>query len=402
MPKVALISNISHYYHTALSLHRHGYLGTYITGPSALENESWMRRFGYSFHRLWKERMLRGIPPSAVKRIWLPEIVRKTILRFGGSGEYSNWAHNELFARKAARLMPDCDVVHFVNTVGWQAAAKAKRRGATLICDMREEHPNFQESLLAEEAKRLNIEFTAPGSSYKHHVLQEVGIADYIFCPSVYAKRTFLEHGVSEEKLVVCPYGVDSARFTTGEERPRIRKTFSILFLGQICMRKGVHYLLEGFRNAALADARLILAGPVDPSFRPVLEQYRGLFEEIGSVAYSRVHQHYLGADLFVMPSLADSYGLAVLEAMSAQLPVIVSENTGAAGQITNGREGFVVPIRDSQAIADRLTFLYENREQCASMGMAARITAQSLDWANYQSICANFYKSLFSVSSSL
>jgi glycosyltransferase involved in cell wall biosynthesis len=161
-------------------------------------------------------------------------------------------------------------------------------------------------------------------------------------------------------------------------------------------MRKGIHYLLEGFRQANLPDARLILAGPVDPAFRGILDRYRGLYEEAGAVPRTQVRERYLDADVFVMPSLADSYGLVVSEAMSTGLPVIVSENTGMADLITDGREGYVVPIRDSGAIAEKLTFLYENREQLASMGAAAIATARSVDWSNYQRVCADFYKTLF------
>ena len=179
-------------------------------------------------------------------------------------------------------------------------------------------------------------------------------------------------------------------------EKPSPRKTFTVLFLGQICMRKGIHYLLEGFRNARLADARLVLAGPVDPLFRPILEGYRGLFDEVGVVRHSQVREYYLTADVLVMPSLADAYPLVVLEAMSTGLPVIVSENTGMADLIRKGGEGFVVPIRDSRAIAEKLTVLHENRERCASMGMAAMATIHLLDWKNYQNVCAKFYESLF------
>jgi len=82
--------------------------------------------------------------------------------------------------------------------------------------------------------------------------------------------------------------------------------------------------------------------------------------------------QQYQKADVFVMPSLADSYALVVLEAMSAGLPVIISENAGTADLIENGREGFVVPIRNTREIAEKLTFLYENRERCAHMGMGS------------------------------
>jgi glycosyltransferase involved in cell wall biosynthesis len=394
MPKVELISNIFHYYHTALSLHRCGYLGDYITGPSALDNEASIQRWGRIFERLWIERRLECIPPHLVKRMWLPEIAQKAVKRLGGTGEQSNWVHNELFARKAARLMTDCDVVHFVNSVGREAARKAKRSGAVAICDMREEHPDYQAQILSEEAKRLKIQFTVPGSSYRHRIIEELHLADYIFCPSSYAKRTFVTQGISADKLVVCPYGVDIKQFT-GRERPRPSGQFNVLFLGNICMRKGVHYLLEAFQSAGLRNARLLLAGPIDPSFRPVLDRY-SLFERVGPIPHSQVHEQYKKADVFVIPSLADSYPLVALEAMSAGLPVIVSENTGTAGVIENGREGFVVPVRNAREIAEKLTFLYENREQCARMGMAAASAASVLSWENYEKVCADFYKSLF------
>lgn len=395
MPTVELISDVFHYYHTALALHRQEFLGNYITGPSLLSDEGWLGRLGGPFERLWRERRLDGLPPRKVKRTWLPEIMRRAIPRLGGSGERANYVHNDLFARRAAMMMEDCDVLHFVHSVGWKAARRARRAGTKVICDMREEHPGFQEEILSDEAQRLGVPFKVPGASFRHRVLEEIALADYIFCPSRYARRTFLDRGIPEDRVVVCPYGVDVAAFDPGS-RPAAGPTFRILFLGRVCMRKGIQYLLEGFRQAALPDARLILAGPVDPEFRVVLDRYRGLFEETGPIPRLKVRERYLDADVFVMPSLADSYGLVVSEAMSTALPVIVSDNTGMADLITDGREGYVVHIRDSAAIAEKITFLYEHRDIGRSMGAAAMATARSLDWNNYQEICSDFYAALF------
>ena len=395
MSTVELISNVSHYYYTALSLHRHGYLGHYITGPSLLDDEAWLRRLGGPFERLWRERRLAGIPAKKIKRAWLPEISRRIAGRLGVSGERTNQLHNELFAREAEIMASECDVLHFVHSVGWRAARHAKRQGAKVICDMREEHPRFQEKILSEEAERLGIEYSGPGPGIRDRVLEEIDLADYIFCPSSYARRTFLEQGVRPEQVVVCPYGVDPESFGVNEN-PRRKEPFTILFLGRVCMRKGLHYLLEGFREAGLGGARLILAGPVDSAYRPILDQYQGLFEETGAIPHPQVREQYLRADVFVMPSLADSFGLVVSEAMSTGLPVIVSQNTGMADLITDGREGFIVPIRDSRAIADKLTDLYQDRERCASMGRAAIMTARKLDWNTYQGACGEFYESLF------
>ena len=157
-----LISNIGHYYYTALSLLRVGYLGHYITGPSALDNDAWMARLGDPFKRLWNERRLWGIPPHLVKRMWLPEIIQKGTAKLGWTSEQSNSIHNELFARTASRMVEECDAVHFANSIGREVARKAKMNGAKVICDMREEHPNFQETILSEEAKKFGLDFVIP------------------------------------------------------------------------------------------------------------------------------------------------------------------------------------------------------------------------------------------------
>ena len=396
MPRVELISDVFHYYYTALALHRQGFLSHYITGPSLLSDEGWAARMGGSFERLWIERRLAGLPRKSVKRTWMPELVRRAVPLLGGSGERANYVHNDLFARRAAMMMGECEVLHFVHSVGWKAARRAKRAGSKIVCDMREEHPRFQEEILSEEGRQLGVPFHVPGSTFRHRVLEEIELADYIFCPSSYARRTFIDQGVRSDRLVVCPYGVDLAAFDAAARPRRTSGTFRILFLGRVCMRKGIHYLLEGFRRANLPDARLILAGPVDPAFRRVLDRYPGLFEETGPVPRPQVRNRYFDADVFVMPSLADSYGLVVSEAMSTGLPVIVSENTGMADAITDGRDGYVVPIRNSEAIAEKISFLHEHRDQCAAMGQAAAISARSLGWSTYEEACAGFYRSLF------
>jgi glycosyltransferase involved in cell wall biosynthesis len=391
MAKVALISNVFHYYYAALALARSGNLARYITGPSARDSESWMARLGPLGRRIWNERRLEGIPPEFIRRLWLQEIIQKPTTRLGYS-EVANKICGSLFAGRAARRMGDCDTVHFVQAVGWKAARIGKKRGIRVICDMREEHPEYQAEILKDEAGHLGIESIPPGATFRFRVLEEISLADHIFCPSTYAKRTFVARGIGAEKIVVCPYGVDAGTFAPRSAPRPERRPFTVLFLGRLCMRKGLHYLLEGYRKAALPNSRLILAGEVDPHYRPVLNRYRGVYEEAGIIARTRVADLYAAADVFVIPSLADAFGLVVTEAMSAGLPVIVSENTGMADFIRNGQQGFVVPIRDSDAIADHLTFLHQHPEERVRMGQAGVATARRLDWDNYQKVFAGFY----------
>src|SRR5262249_8217957 len=140
--------------------------------------------------------------------------------------------------------------------------------------------------------------------------------------------------------------GVDVARFRPGGPRPRGQ--FRILFVGTLSQRKGIRYLLEAARRLRLPDAELVLAGRMvgsETAFAP----YRDVFRHVTHVPYHEVHALYQDADVFVYPSLHEGSAFAVFEALASGLPVICTPNTGSV--VRDGVEGFLVPVRDVDAI---------------------------------------------------
>jgi glycosyltransferase involved in cell wall biosynthesis len=81
----------------------------------------------------------------------------------------------------------------------------------------------------------------------------------------------------------------------------------------------------------------------------------------------------YNRASVVVFPSLNDGFGLVILEAMACRVPVIATENTGGPDVIRDGVDGFIIPIRDVEALKERLLWLYEHRDACREMGVNAR-----------------------------
>jgi glycosyltransferase involved in cell wall biosynthesis len=94
------------------------------------------------------------------------------------------------------------------------------------------------------------------------------------------------------------------------------------------------------------------------------------------------VQEEFRRADLFVLPTLAEGMALVHLEAMACGVPVITTPNCGSV--VRDGLEGFIVPIRDPRALADRTQQLLEDRDLRQRMGAAARKRARDYTWARY------------------
>ena len=88
--------------------------------------------------------------------------------------------------------------------------------------------------------------------------------------------------------------------------------------------------------------------------------------------------------DVFVFPSLFEGFGLVLLEAMAMGLPIITTTHTAGPDLIEEGREGFIVPIRDANAIAEKLTRLHEDRSLRDEMSASARRRAKEFTWEDY------------------
>jgi glycosyltransferase involved in cell wall biosynthesis len=154
------------------------------------------------------------------------------------------------------------------------------------------------------------------------------------------------------------------------------------LFVGQIGQRKGISYLLKAYDLFRGSGTSLTLVGNFYGSQEP-LRRYRKLFQHVSNVPRERLADFYRRADVFVFPSLLEGMGLVVLEAMASGLPVIVTPN-GPGDIVRDGVDGFVVPTRDVDAIADRLDYFQANPEVRKQMGVNARERALEFTWEAY------------------
>ncbi len=306
-------------------------------------------------------------------------------------GEWRKRAAHELIfaaerevARKAGRLAAGADIVIASYGTGKYAFETVQRSGGHAILSYPIAHNRYQAKLYEEEAG-LAPEFAAAlpkldrlPAEYSQRLEAECALADRIIVGSTFVKHSFIELGYDACKIVVTPYGVDTQRFSPAAA-PRRGGPFRALFVGQIGQRKGMSYLFQGYESFRRPDAELHVVGTFVPGHE-VYDRYSHLYRHTPNVPQQDLPALYQQADVFVFPSLIEGMPLVVLEAMACGIPVIATAH-GPGDIVRDGVDGFIVPIRDPQAIATRLEQLYRDPELRMHMGRNAREQALRHTW---------------------
>jgi len=370
MQVVLATSGKFHTFDLARQLHNRGLLRAIYTGYPRykLKDESLPAPLIHSFP-------LFILAYHAVGRVTRSEAVARNI----------GWYANDLLDRYACATLPPCDVFMGLSGAGLYSGRKAQRRGAVYICDRGSSHIRYQNHILTEEYTRQKQSFIGvdPRSIAKEE--QEYAAADMITVPSTFVKRSFLEMGVADTKLCVIPYGVSLTRFhPVGQPDP---ERFDVLFVGGASVRKGVRYLLEGFEALAHSHKHLTFVGAVQPEIKALIDVFseRLPITCLGHVPQPALKEIMSRSHVLVLPSIEEGLALVQAQAMACGCPVIGTTNSGAEDLLSDGVEGFVTPIRDSEAIAERLQQLADDANLRLRMSQACLARVQSLGgWDQY------------------
>ena len=223
--------------------------------------------------------------------------------------------------------------------------------------------------------------------------------ADRSVVVSRFLARKVVGGGIDGEKVDVVVNGADCRRFNPKVDGSAIREEFGIkpdevlvLQLGRIIQQKRQEDVVRAFALAhkQVPNLRCLLIGWEDPRYTGPFPGYKAELEHIAAeaglgdsliIADARPDAPHLVAacDIVAMPSVEDAWNLAVTEAMAAGKPVVGSELGGMPEQIVDGITGFLVPLYDYAALAERLITLAKDAELRQKMGAAGRIRAESL-----------------------
>lgn len=276
-----------------------------------------------------------------------------------------------------------CDGEIFHSLSGWGVASSrhAHRGGTAVVCDRGSTHIQHQFEVLKVEAKRWDVEIELPAKGIIRREVEHYALADRIFVPSEFVRRTFIDRGVPPETLLVIPYGVDLSMFRPYDKHDQALR---VTFCGQVSLRKGIPYLVEAAR-ALSRKIEVVLIGPEVLETKELLRDAPDNVSWSGPLSRNDLARAFSQSSLFVMPSVEEGLALVILQAMACGLPVIATPETGAEQVITDGVEGLIVPSRDARALATSILTLLDDDDRRASMGQAAaRRVAGMGGWVDY------------------
>jgi len=282
-----------------------------------------------------------------------------------------------LFDYKSSMYLDnDSEIVFFHPSTTFPKSAKqAKKLGSVSVGIATNAHPITNGIFELEEEKVLNKKIRSSSAQNRREELSKnIDSLDYIVAFSDFVKRSYENNKFPAEKIFVANSDIDIDYFN-----PEVKKehdVFRVLFIAHIGALKGLHYLIEAWRNLDLKNSELtILGGFHSNTSSDIKKKYRqeiSLFDNVEWVGFSDdVKYYYNRSSLFVLPSLTEGNPKVVMEAMASGLPVITTEN--ARSIIEYGKSGFVVPVRDSKAIKERIEYLYHNKDEGRRIGRQAR-----------------------------
>jgi glycosyltransferase involved in cell wall biosynthesis len=283
------------------------------------------------------------------------------------------------------QTVPTCNVIHALMGFATEPFEMARSNGALKVVDCPNSHPTSYYGYMQREC-----DLWCPGANVPiprwmfARMNRELEAADVVVCPSNFVQDTMVQNGVPVEKCFVNPFGVDTSIFAP---RAELVQPPVFICVGMICLRKGHQYLFRAFEivKRSVPDAQLICVGEYRSDFRRERVKWGGKFRHYEHLSHQELAPLLARSTAFVLPSVEEGFARVLTEAMAAGLPIIASYESGATTLVQDGVEGFIVPPRDPQRLAEAMVRIAIDRDLNRKMGDAAyRKGAVKNTWQDY------------------
>jgi glycosyltransferase involved in cell wall biosynthesis len=281
----------------------------------------------------------------------------------------------------------DADGFYVFNGAGLEILAHCRQRGLRAVLDQTIAPLSYERKLLQEEREPWPEWFFSPegpgeaADELTRREKTEWQLADTVVCGSEFVRRAVGLEGGPHYKCAVVPYVM--ARLKTGLNTPGrdVNGPLRVLFAGTVTPRKGIQYLLSAARELAGKGFEFRAVGPIAIPEAP-LRQLRRFVDVVGPVPRSAMRAQYIWSDVLVHPTLCEGSANVCYEALANGVPVVTTPNAGSV--VRDGLDGFIVPIRDPDAIAVKLEMLRRHQQLRVQMSRSAVDRASKFTWDNY------------------
>ena len=355
--------NRSHHYRYATALARAGCLHRFVSGFSRFSPRGKLPELS---GKLLRADELQNLYLASLKFRLSPQV----------SDELA-FLSKKWLDRCSEKPARESDVFLFYSGAGLRTSRRLQSAGVVRVVEAVNSHVEVQREIMDEEHRQLHLPSPRFHPREVARRVEEYQIADAILCPSNFVKKSFEEKGIPAERILVVPYGIDlhaTAPFSEGDP-----ETFRVLYVGQINVRKGLRYLFEAFRALRHPKKELLIAGPTthQTGIEGLTPPENTLF--LGVLKDEALARAYQQASVFVLPTIEEGLALVLGEALSFGVPVITTDHSGGEDLFTDGQEGYLVPIRSSAAIAEKLQNLADDPALREQMSNAALMRARNL-----------------------
>ncbi len=280
----------------------------------------------------------------------------------------------------------NCKLVYAYEDCAVATFAAAEHRRVPRVYDLpigywRIAHPVFAEECEREPEWAPTLTGMRDSNEKLARKDEELRLATRVVVASTFTKSTLAE-GPHQRPVTVIPYGAPpSATNEIAKGGAKLR----VLFAGSLGQRKGLSYALRAVELIGTENCELTLLGRKAAEGCRPLDQAVRAHRWLPGLSHARVLLEMRQHDVLIFPSLFEGFGLAITEAMSQGTPVITTAHTAGPDIIDDGVDGFIVPIRSAEAIAEKLGLLARDRERLRAMKISAREKAQRHSWENYR-----------------
>jgi len=324
-----------------------------------------------------------------------PEILRVGAGRLGPRAQDLVWERTEHWfdSMVARHHVSSCAAVYCYEHAALSTFEAGGAIGAARIYDQPAAHHATASAILATEAE-LHPETETPLDRRLRRLAPrrnerkdaELRHADFVIAGSTFTRQSLLAAGVPGARIAVVPLGSPPR---VVPRAPVSNAPLVFLSAGLQSVLKGTHYLLEAWKRLRPVGAELWLVGKLLLPER-LLKQLPASVILRPPVPHGEMRAIYSRSSVLAFPSLCDGFGMVISEAMAHGLPVITTPHTAGPDLVRDGVEGFLVPIRSVDVLADRIQWCLDNREAVSIMGQRAASAAARWQWPHYRARLAS------------